>query len=247
MARLKPEPADKFTFGLWTVGNPGRDPFGEPTRPPLDPVTDPCTCSAELGAYGVNFHDNDLVPIDATPAERDRIVRDFRKALKDNGLEVPMATTNLFTDPVFKDGAFTTNDPAVRAYAIQKTMRAMDLGAELGAKTYVFWGGREGAETDAAQGSGRGDQALPRGDRLPLRVRDRQEVRLRSRSRPSPTSRAGTSISRHRQLPRVHPDAGSPGDGRREPGSRPRADGRPELRPRGRAGASRPASCSTST
>jgi xylose isomerase len=150
VARLKPEPADKFTFGLWTVGNRGRDPFGEPTRPPLDPVTSVLKL-AELGAFGVNLHDNDLVPIDATPAERDRIVREFRKALEATGLQVPMATTNLFTDPAFKDGAFTSHDPAVRAYAIQKTMRSMDLGVELGARTYVFWGGREGAEVDAAK------------------------------------------------------------------------------------------------
>ena len=110
-----------------------------------------CSSSAELGAWGVNLHDNDLVPIDASPAERDRIVRDFQQALSDTGMGVPMATTNLFTDPVFRDGAFTSHDPAVRAYALQKTMRAMDLGVELGARTYVFWGGREGAEVDAAK------------------------------------------------------------------------------------------------
>ncbi len=148
--RLNPERADKFTFGLWTVGNRGRDPFGEAVRPPLDPVTSVHKL-AELGAFGVNLHDNDLVPIDATPTERDRIVRDFRRALEATGMTVPMATTNLFTDPVFRDGAFTANDPEVRAYAVQKTMRAMDLGAELGARMYVFWGGREGAEVDAAK------------------------------------------------------------------------------------------------
>jgi xylose isomerase len=147
---LTPTPDDKFTFGLWTVGNRGRDPFGDFVRPPLDPVTSVHRLS-ELGAYGVNFHDNDLVPIDATPAERDRIVRDFRRALDSTGMKVPMATTNLFTEPVFKDGAFTSHDPQVRAYALQKTMRAMDLGVELGARTYVFWGGREGAEVDAAK------------------------------------------------------------------------------------------------
>src|SRR5687768_16406198 len=147
---LQPTPADKFTFGLWTVGNRGRDPFGDFVRPPLDPC-DAVRRLAELGAWGVNFHDNDLVPIDATPSERDRIVGEFRRTLGATGLTVPMATTNLFFDPVFKDGAFTSNDPAVRAYALQKTMRAMDLGVELGAKTYVFWGGREGAEVDAAK------------------------------------------------------------------------------------------------
>ncbi|MBK8317001.1 MAG: xylose isomerase [Acidobacteria bacterium] len=147
---LQPVKGDKFTFGLWTVGNPGRDPFGEPTRQPITPVTIVKRLS-ELGAYGVNFHDNDLVPIDATAAERDRIVKEFKTALSDYGMVVPMATTNLFSDPVFKDGAFTSNDPRVRLYTIQKTMRAMDLGAEVGAKIYVFWGGREGAEVDAAK------------------------------------------------------------------------------------------------
>jgi xylose isomerase len=147
---LHPTPADKFTFGLWTVGNRGRDPFGEFVRPTLDPC-DAVRRLADLGAWGVNFHDNDLVPIGASPADRDRIVRDFRRTLDATGLTVPMATTNLFFDPVFKDGAFTSHDPAVRAYALQKTMRAMDLGVELGARTYVFWGGREGAEVDAAK------------------------------------------------------------------------------------------------
>src|SRR5438105_7440197 len=146
----EPRPEHKFTFGLWTVGNPGRDPFGDPVRPVLSPV-ELVHLLAEVGAYGVNFHDNDLVPIDATPAEQDRIVRDFRKALAETGLAVPMATTNLFTDPAFKDGAFTANDARVRAYALQKTMRAIDLGVELGAKVYVFWGGREGVETDASK------------------------------------------------------------------------------------------------
>ena len=145
-----PKPEDRFTFGLWTVGNIGRDPFGEPVRRALTPV-EIVHLLAEVGAYGVNLHDNDLIPIDATTAERDRMVRDFRSALDATGLVVPMATTNLFFDPAFKDGAFTSNDARVRAYALQKTMRAIDLGAELGAKTYVFWGGREGTESDAAK------------------------------------------------------------------------------------------------
>src|SRR5690606_33291301 len=115
-----PRPEHKFTFGLWTVGNVGRDPFGEPVRSPLSPVA-LVHLLAEVGAYGVNLHDNDLVPIDATPAERDRIVRNFKRALEETGLVVPMATTNLFADPAFKDGAFTANDPGVRAYALQKT------------------------------------------------------------------------------------------------------------------------------
>ncbi|MBN1220524.1 MAG: xylose isomerase [Anaerolineae bacterium] len=144
------KPEHKFTFGLWTVGNIGRDPFGEPVREPMSPVA-LVHLLAEVGAWGVNFHDNDLVPIDATPAERDRIVANFKKAMDETGIVVPMATTNLFYDPVFRDGAFTSNDPKVRAYALQKTMNAMDLGAELGAKVYVFWGGREGTETDAGK------------------------------------------------------------------------------------------------
>ena len=150
MSDFTPQPSDKFTFGLWTVGNIGRDPFGDPVRPPLSPV-EAVHLLAEVGAWGVNFHDNDLVPIDATPAERDRIVRDFKAALAETGLVVPMATTNLFFDPAFKDGAFTANDPRVRAYALQKTLQAIDLGVELGARTYVFWGGREGVETDASK------------------------------------------------------------------------------------------------
>lgn len=145
-----PKPEHKFTFGLWTVGNIGRDPFGGPVRDVKSPV-ELVRLLAEVGAWGVNFHDNDLVPIDATSAERDRIVRDFKAVLSETGLNVPMATTNLFSDPAFKDGAFTSNDPKVRAYALQKTMNAIDLGAELGAKIYVFWGGREGTETDAAK------------------------------------------------------------------------------------------------
>ena len=150
MPDFAPDKNKKFTFGLWTVGNIGRDPFGGPVREPISPVQI-CDMLGECGAYGVNFHDNDLIPIDATPAEDARIRKNFKKALKDNGLVVPMATTNLFSDPVFKDGAFTSNNARIRAYAIQKTMRAMDLGAEMGAKIYVFWGGREGVESDATK------------------------------------------------------------------------------------------------
>jgi xylose isomerase len=143
-------PEDRFTFGLWTVGNPGADPFGSRVRETISPVRI-VSKLAELGAHGVNLHDNDLVPFGASAQERDRIVAEFKKALSDTGMKVPMATTNLFSHPIFKDGAFTSNDPNVRAFALQKTMRAMDLGAELGAKTYVFWGGREGSETDACR------------------------------------------------------------------------------------------------
>jgi xylose isomerase len=145
-----PKPEHKFTFGLWTVGNVGRDPFGGPVREPKSPV-ELVHLLAEVGAYGVNFHDNDLIPIDATPAEAETIKKSFHRALAETGLAVPMATTNLFSDPVFKDGAFTANDPGVRAYALQKTMNAIDLGVEFGAKTHVFWGGREGTETDASK------------------------------------------------------------------------------------------------
>jgi xylose isomerase len=146
----EPRAEHKFTFGLWTVGNPGADAFGQPVRPTLSPA-DIVYLLGEVGAYGVNFHDNDLIPIDAPPSEREAILTTFRKALADTGLVVPMATTNLFADPAFKDGAFTANDAKVRAYALHKTMHAIDLGVELGAGTYVFWGGREGIETDAAK------------------------------------------------------------------------------------------------
>lgn len=150
MNTFTPKPEHKFTFGLWTVGSTGRDPFGGPVRDPKTPA-ELVHLLAEVGAYGVNFHDNDLIPIDATPSEEEAIKRDFHRALDETGLVVPMATTNLFGDPVFKDGAFTSNDPKVRAYALQKTMRAIDLGVEFGAKIYVFWGGREGTETDSSK------------------------------------------------------------------------------------------------
>jgi len=156
--QYQPKPEDKFSFGLWTVGNRGRDPFGDFVRPVISPV-DIVAMLSELGAWGVNLHDNDLVPIDASAAERDRIVREFKKACKENGIVVPMATVSLFFHPVFRDGAFTANDPEVRAYALQKTMCAMDLGAELGAKIFVLWGGREGVETDACR---RADEAIKR-------------------------------------------------------------------------------------
>ncbi len=150
MSDYTPKPEHQFTFGLWTVGSIGRDPFGGPTRDPKT-AADLVRLLGEVGAYGVNFHDNDLIPIDATPAEAEAIKKDFRKALADTGLVVPMATTNLFGDPIFKDGAFTSNDPRVRAYALHKTMHAIDLGVEFGATTYVFWGGREGTETNSSK------------------------------------------------------------------------------------------------
>jgi len=145
-----PSPADRFSFGLWTVGNVGRDPFGEPVRERMAPVHAVAQLAA-CGAFGVNLHDDDLVPFGSSAAERDRIVREFKIALEDHGMVVPMATTNLFSHPAFKDGAFTSNDPRVRAFALQKTMRAIELGVELGAKVYVFWGGREGIEAEGAR------------------------------------------------------------------------------------------------
>ncbi|MFC0842512.1 xylose isomerase [Streptomyces noboritoensis] len=147
---LVPSPAHKFTFGLWTVGWQGRDPFGDATRPALDPV-ETVQRLAELGAYGLTFHDDDLIPFGTSDAGREQAVKRFRTALDAAGLKVPMATTNLFTHPVFKDGAFTANDRDVRRYALRKTIRNIDLAAELGASVYVAWGGREGAESGAAK------------------------------------------------------------------------------------------------
>src|SRR5437667_5527204 len=142
-----PRPEHPFTFGLGTVGNPGRDPFGEPVRPPVTPAQ-LVRRLAELGAFGVNLHDEDLVPRDAAAAERDRIVREFKQVLADTGMKVPMATTNLFSDPAFRDGAFTSNDAQVRAYALQKTLAAIDLGAERGATTFFSRSRREGLTTN---------------------------------------------------------------------------------------------------
>ncbi|MFF8268364.1 xylose isomerase [Streptomyces sp. NPDC016562] len=147
---LVPTPAHRFTFGLWTVGWQGRDPFGDATRPALDPV-ETVERLAGLGAYGVTFHDDDLIPFGAGDAAREQAVKRFRSALDTAGLKVPMATTNLFTHPVFKDGAFTANDRDVRRYALRKTIRNIDLAVELGASVYVAWGGREGAESGAAK------------------------------------------------------------------------------------------------
>ena len=150
MSDLTPRPEDKFSFGLWTVQYPGRDPFGDPTRPPMDPVR-AVHQLAEIGAYGINFHDDDVVPFGSTDAERDRILDGLRKALADTGLVVTTTTTNLFSHPVFKDGAFTSNLREVRRFALQKTLRNIDLAAELGAKVFVAWGGREGAEFGASK------------------------------------------------------------------------------------------------
>jgi len=147
---LTPTPADKFTFGLWTIGWQARDPFGDATRGPLDPVRSVNELAAR-GAHGVTFHDDDLIPFGSDDSARRGHIDRFKKALADTGMKVPMATTNLFTHPVFKDGAFTSNDKDIRRYAIRKVMRNIELAVELGAETYVCWGGREGAESDAAK------------------------------------------------------------------------------------------------
>jgi xylose isomerase len=149
---MTPQPSrdDKFSFGLWTVGYSGSDPFGGPTRPPLD-VVEAVTRLAELGAYGLTFHDDDLFPFGSTNAERQKQIDRLKQALSDTGLIIPMVTTNLFSAPVFKDGGFTSNDRAVRRFAMRKAMRQLELGVELGAKTFVMWGGREGAEYDTAK------------------------------------------------------------------------------------------------
>ncbi len=150
MTAVQPTPADKFTFGLWTVGYQARDPFGDATRAPLDPI-EAVHRLAALGAYGVTFHDDDLVPFGSSDTVRTKIIEAFKGALAETGMKAPMLTTNLFTHPAFKDGAFTSNDRSVRRYAIRKVLRNLDLAAELGAETYVFWGGREGSETEAAK------------------------------------------------------------------------------------------------
>jgi xylose isomerase len=146
----QPTREDHFSFGLWTVGWPARDPFGDATRPAIDPVESVHRLS-DLGAWGVTFHDDDLIPFGTDAAERDRLIARFKAALSETGIVVPMMTTNLFTHPVFKDGAFTSNDRGVRRFALRKVIRNLDLAAELGAKTYVFWGGREGAEVDSGK------------------------------------------------------------------------------------------------
>ncbi|MEU0159747.1 xylose isomerase [Streptomyces sp. NPDC006261] len=148
--RFTPTPEDKFSFGLWTVGWQGRDPFGDATRAAIDPV-ESVQRLAELGAWGVTFHDDDLIPFGSTDTEREAIVKRFRRAVDASGLVVPMVTTNLFTHPVFKDGGFTANDRDVRRYALRKTLRNIDLAVDLGATTFVAWGGREGAESGGAK------------------------------------------------------------------------------------------------
>ena len=147
---LTPTRDDKFSFGLWTIGYNGADPFGGPTRAPME-IEHVVEKLAEVGAYGLTFHDDDLFAFGSSDAERQSYIDRLKKALADTGLIIPMVTTNLFSAPVFKDGGFTSNDRAVRRFAMRKALRQLDLGAELGAKTFVMWGGREGAEYDSAK------------------------------------------------------------------------------------------------
>ena len=166
----QPQPEDRFTFGLWTVGNTGSDPFGDDVREAKSPA-ELVYLLADVGAYGVNFHDNDLIPFGATAAEAAEIKKAFKKALDDTGLVVPMTTTNLFYNPVFRDGAFTSNSAGVRKFALQKTMRSIDLSAEMGAEMFVFWGGREGVEVEASKNPITAIQRNREANEFPVRIR----------------------------------------------------------------------------
>jgi xylose isomerase len=231
------KPEDKFSFGLWTVGYAGRDPFGDPTRAPLDPVRSLEQLSA-LGAYGINFHDDDLVPFGSNDSDRQVIIDRFKQALADTNMVVTTATTNLFTHPVFKDGGFTSNDRAVRRYALAKVLRNIDLAAELGAKVYVAWGGREGAESggakDLAAAFDRYREAfnvlsqyvIDKG--YDLRFAIEPKAQRAARRHPAADGRARARVHHHPRPPRA---------GRRQPRDRPRADGRPERRTWVRPGA----------
>ena len=187
-----PTPEDKFSFGIWTVGWQGVDVFGGAVRPPM-PADRAVRKLAELGAYGVNFHDNDVFGFDDSQGERDRKIGDFRRALEDTGLVVTTATTNLFGHPIFKDGAFTAADRDVRRFALAKTMRNLDLAAELGAKVYVFWGGREGAESGRRRTSGRPCRGTRRAWTCWPATSWSRATTCGSPSSRSRTSRAGTS------------------------------------------------------
>ena len=220
MADYSPKPEHKFTFGLWTVGNIGRDPFGEPTRAPISPV-EIVHLLAEVGAWGVNLHDNDLVPIDATAAERDQIVGDFKRAMAETGIVCPMATTNLFADPGLQRRRFhQQRSGRPRLCLAEDDERRWNLGAELGAKVYVFWGGREGAESDSAKMPRRWRQADARCHQLPLRVFEGSGLWLSFRS----GAQAERATQRYLfpdcgQHARLHRHARRPRYGRRQPGS----------------------------
>ena len=218
---------------------------GTQVRPKLSAV-EIVEMLAEVGAYGVNFHDNDLVPIDATPTERDKIVGDFKKACEDNDIKVPMATVNLFYEPVFRDGAFTANDAKVRAYAIQKTMRAMDLGKECGADIFVLWGGREGTETDACR---RPDEAIKRlreaiNYLCEYNIKQKYGYKFAMEAKPN-EPRADIYMADDDGLSRLYRNARTQGNGRCQPRSRARTDARTEYDARRRAGLGSRKNCFT--
>ena len=221
--RFVPRPEDHFTFGLWTVGNPGRDPFGLAVRDMMSPVKIVRELS-KLGAYGVNLHDDDLIPFDATAADRDRIVREFKGALAETGMKVPMATTNLFSQPVFREGAFTSNDSGVRALRAAED-DAVDRPRRRPGRVDLRVLGRPRRRRDRRrEGSARRREALPRGDELPLRVRARQRLRPQVRARGQAQRTARRHLPAHdRPHAGVHLHARSSGHGRREPGGRARA------------------------
>ena len=236
--RYSPRPEDKFTFGLWTVGNRGRDPFGDAVRAAA--LAGRRRRAARRGRRMGREPSRQRSRADRRHARRARPHRRATSsgACEQHGLVVPMATVNLFYDPVFRDGAFTANDARVRAYAVQKTMRAMDLGAELGAKIVRALGRARGNGNRCLPPPGRGRQAPARGRRtISASTPSTGSTDIGSRSRPSPTSRAATSTWRRpaRYLG-LHRDARPPRDGRREPGSRARTDGRAELPACRRAG-----------
>jgi xylose isomerase len=189
---LSPTPADKFTFGLWTVGWTGADPFGVATRAALDPV-EAVHRLAELGAYGITFHDNDLIPFDATASERELILKNFKAALAETGLKVPMVTTNLFSHPVFKDGGFTSNDRSIRRFALSKVLRNIDSAAEFGAETFVMWGGREGSEYDGSKDLAAALDRMKEGVDTAAATSRTRATTCASPWSPSPTNPAATS------------------------------------------------------
>ena len=243
-----PTPADRFTFGLWTVGNTGRDPFGEPVRPRALPGRD--RAPARRGGRVWASTSTTTTSCRSTPARPSgtRSSATSSSALAETGLTVPMATTNLFSDPAFKDGAFTSNDARVRAYALQKTMRGDRPRRRARRRGLRLLGRPRGRGDRRREEPARRHQALARGPQLPLRLREGPALRPHVRAR----GQAERAARRHlpaddRRDAGLHRDAGRPGDGRREPRGRPRAHGRPQLPPRGRAGVGSRASCSTST
>ena len=214
--QFTPNKDDRFTFGLWTVGNRGRDPFGDAVRPLLSP-TYIVKKLAELGAYGVNLHDNDLVPFDATVPERDKIVREFKQALDTHDMKVPMATVNLFYHPIFRDGAFTSNDARVRAFALQKTMKAIDLGVELGANIFVLWGGREGIEVDASKCALEALKWYREGVNYLCEYVRYQKYNMRFALEAKPNEPRGDNLSaHHRSHAGLHRNSALPRPGRRQ-------------------------------